>query len=136
MADFVDKETRSRMMQKVKSKSLLEDMVSKELWKHGLRMRRNVSGLYGKPDFSLKKYKIVIFIDSCFWHSCEEHGTIPQSNTEFWQKKLNRNKIRDLEVSQYYRNNNWRILRIWEHELKQSWEGTINKIIAFVQQPS
>ncbi|MBP1157670.1 MULTISPECIES: very short patch repair endonuclease [unclassified Paenibacillus] len=136
MVDFVDRVTRSRMMQKVKSISKLEEMISKELWRRGLRMRRNVLDLYGKPDFSLKKYKIAIFIDSCFWHSCEQHGTVPQSNTQFWETKLNRNKLRDQEVTQYYVDKGWNILRIWEHELKQDWEGAINKIVTFVLQKS
>lgn len=116
-------------MQAIKSISKLEDIVAKELWKNGIRFRRNVSSLKGKPDIAIKKYKVVIFIDSCFWHCCPEHGNIPKTNIEYWTKKLARNKQRDIEINQYYIQQNWHLVRIWEHELKQDFQKTIKKII-------
>ncbi|OGI25396.1 MAG: hypothetical protein A2287_09455 [Candidatus Melainabacteria bacterium RIFOXYA12_FULL_32_12] len=68
------------MMRAVKSKhTRLEDIVVNELHKRGLRFRRNVKDLKGKPDIAIKKYKIVIFIDSCFWHGCKKHCRMPKS---------------------------------------------------------
>jgi len=94
--DKYDKATRSRMMRAVKSKSTrLEDKVAHELWKRGFRFRRNVKDLYGKPDIAIKKYKVVVFIDSCFWHGCKEHCRMPESNKEFWEKKIVQNMERD-----------------------------------------
>ncbi|WP_356948169.1 hypothetical protein [Fictibacillus fluitans] len=72
-------------MRSIKSVSKLEEIVSKELWRRGFRFRRNVKDLFGKPDFAIKKYKVVIFIDSCFWHNCPVHGHLPKTNVEYWQ---------------------------------------------------
>lgn len=133
MTDTVSKEQRRKNMQAIKSRSKLENRVTKELWNRGIRFRKNVKELYGKPDIAIKKYKIVIFIDSCFWHACEIHGSNPKSNTEYWDKKLQRNKERDREVNKYYEENSWNIKRIWEHELKEGFDETVDRIVAFIK---
>lgn len=132
MSDIVSKEQRSRMMSNIRPVSKLEDRVSRELWHSGVRYRRNDKSLFGKPDFSIKKYRLVIFIDSCFWHGCPLHANIPKTNREFWLKKLGRNKERDLEVTTYYQSRGWNILRIWEHDLKNDFHGTMNFIANFI----
>lgn len=101
MVDNLTQEQRRKNMQAIKSISKLEDIVSKELWKRGVRYRRKVKSLYGNPDIAIKKYKIVIFIDSCFWHQCPIHGNMPKSNLKYWNKKLKRNIERDNEVSSF-----------------------------------
>lgn len=133
MTDKISKEQRSKNMKAIKSVSKLEDKISKALWKKGLRFRRNVRSLYGNPDFAIKKYKTVIFIDSCFWHSCPLHGNKPKNNFNFWEKKLQRNIERDKEVTSHYQKENWYILRIWEHELKEDFDKTIIKIANFIE---
>jgi len=133
MADMMTIEQRRKNMQAIKSISLLEGIVSKELWKHGFRFRRNTKNLFGKPDISIKKYKIVIFIDSCFWHQCPIHGNMPKSNIEYWQNKFNRNKNRDIEVNDYYINKGWNIKRIWEHEIKNDLDHVINELVEFIK---
>lgn len=127
--DRITKEQRSKNMSAIKSISQLEEKVTKELWRRGFRFRRNVRSLKGNPDISIKKYKIVIFIDSCFWHGCPEHGNMPKSNIEYWEKKLNRNKERDQEVNAYYYEQDWTIMRFWEHEIKQDLDKVIDQII-------
>lgn len=119
-------------MQAIKSKSQLENKVAAELWKKGIRFRRNVKNLFGKPDIAIKKYKIVIFIDSCFWHGCEVHGNMPKSNTHYWKEKLKRNIERDNQVTAYYKERNWYILRIWEHEFKEDFEIAVKKVEEFI----
>ena len=83
----------------------------------------------GAPDIAIKKYKLVVFLDSCYWHGCPEHGVIPKSNREFWEKKIKRNIDRDMEVTKYYKSRNWNILRFWEHEVKQDLDSVIDRII-------
>jgi DNA mismatch endonuclease, patch repair protein len=112
MTDVMSDEQRRKNMQAIKSISKLEGLVTKGLWKRGLRYRRNSKNLFGKPDISLNKYKVVIFIDSCFWHCCPLHGNMPKANQDFWEKKLNRNKERDEEVNKYYVEKGWNIKRI------------------------
>ena len=132
MADNLTIEQRTKNMKAIKSQSSLENRVSKALWKMGFRFRKNVN-LLGKPDIALKKYKIVIFIDSCFWHCCPIHGNMPKSNQDYWQNKLDRNRNRDIEVNTYYRENEWNILRVWEHEFKGDFNLAINKIAYFIR---
>jgi DNA mismatch endonuclease, patch repair protein len=131
MPDNLTKEQRKKNMRAIKSQSKLENKVSKELWRLGLRFRKNAK-LFGKPDISIKKYKIVIFIDSCFWHCCPIHGNMPKSNRDYWEKKLERNKLRDIEVSKYYFDKGWNVLRVWEHEFKEDFNRALNKIASFI----
>lgn len=134
MTDNVSKETRRKIMQSVKSQNTnLENKISKELWKRGYRFRRNVKDLYGKPDIAIKKYKIVIFIDSCFWHGCEKHCRMPVSNISFWNKKINKNIKRDSDVNLYYLNLDWNLMRLWEHQVNENFDDCINNIIRFVE---
>lgn len=130
----MDERLKNKTMQAVRSKNTkLELAVTKELWKRGIRFRKNVSGLFGKPDIAIKKHKIVIFIDSCFWHGCELHCRLPKKNEEFWINKIERNKQRDKEVTNYYVNNGWNILRIWEHKLNENFNEVINTIERFIE---
>jgi DNA mismatch endonuclease, patch repair protein len=130
--DNLTTEDRRKNMKAIKSVSQLEQLVSKELYRRGLRYRRNVRSLKGSPDFAIKKYKIVIFIDSCFWHQCPDHGNMPKTNREFWNKKLNRNMERDQEVNDYYFEKGWYLLRLWEHEFKQDFAGAVDEIENFI----
>jgi DNA mismatch endonuclease (patch repair protein) len=90
--------------------------------------------LLGTPDIAIQKCKIVIFVDSCFWHGCELHYRAPETNREYWQKKIDKNRARDLKTTEYYVNHNWHVLRVWEHELNQDFEETIKKIVDFINQ--
>ncbi|MGP4106772.1 very short patch repair endonuclease [Virgibacillus sp. L01] len=133
MAYKISKEARSRNMSAIKSVSKLEDRISTELWKRGHRYRRNEKSLFGKPDFSIKKYKTVVFIDSCFWHQCPIHGNMPKNNRDYWNKKLERNIQRDKEVTDYYELKGWNILRVWEHEFKQDFSQAVDNIVNFIE---
>ncbi|WP_217591928.1 very short patch repair endonuclease [Cohnella sp. GbtcB17] len=134
MTDSLTKEARSKHMKSIKStKTMMEDKVSHALWNSGLRFRRNTKKLFGKPDISISKYKLVIFIDSCFWHGCNLHGRIPKSNIQYWQDKIRKNIRRDHDVYKYYKDKGWVIERIWEHELIEDFTGVINRLIDTIQ---
>jgi len=132
MVDNLTSEQRTKNMKAIKSVSKLESIIAKELWRKGVRYRKNSKSLLGKPDISIKKYKIVIFIDSCFWHLCPIHGKIPTSNRLFWEEKLNKNSQRDTEVNNYYQSINWNIKRVWEHDIKSDPQRIINEIYDFI----
>lgn len=70
---------------------------------------------------------MVIFIDSCFWHGCNKHLRMPNSNQKYWLEKISRNKIRDSNVNKFYKESGLGIIRIWEHEFKNI-ENVILKI--------
>lgn len=101
LADKITIEQRSSNMKAIKSVSKLENKVSRALREKGIRFRKNTK-LFGKPDIAIQ---IAIFIDSCFWHLCPIHYNMPKSNWNYWIKKLTRNKERDKEVNDYYKEN-------------------------------
>lgn len=119
--DVHDPQTRSYNMSRIKGKQTKpEELVAKYLFLRGLRYRRNVKILPGKPDIVLKKYKTVIFVNGCFWHlhkGCK-YFVWPESNREFWRNKLLKNKERDKTVKEALEKSGWQVLVIWECELK------------------
>jgi len=103
-------------MSRIKSRdSKIETLFRKELWKRGFRYRKNSGKYFGKPDVVLKQHKVVIFIDSCFWHGCKKHCRIPTVRKSYWTQKIARNMQRDKEVSRHYKKRGWKIFRVWEH---------------------
>ena len=73
-----------------------------------------------RPDFVFRKRRTAVFVDGCFWHGCPKHATKPANNRAFWHRKLSANKARDRLVNRTLRRANWRVLRIWEHELAKA----------------
>jgi len=90
-----------------------------ELSRAKLRYKKHVSKLPGTPDVAFIGKKTVIFVDSCFWHGCRWHGTMPASNKKFWVKKISMNKERDRKTNREYKKMGWKVIRIWEHKLKK-----------------
>ncbi len=132
MSDIMSKEQRSKTMSKIKAKSKLEDIFASALWRRGLRFRRNVRTLKGTPDIAIKKYRLVIFVDSCFWHVCPEHFKLPKTNQEFWDKKFKRNMERDREIDYYYNCKGWYVKHVWEHEIRSDLEKAVDDTIGFI----
>ena len=131
--DVHDKQTRSYNMSQIKSKNTKpEEMVRKYLFAHGFRYRKNDKKLPGKPDIVLPKYKTVVFINGCFWHGHEgcRYFVIPKTNTEFWLNKITGNIIRDARKNEELIELGWKILTVWECELKKDrFEDTMNSLI-------
>lgn len=86
----------------------------RELFRRGLRYRTHLP-LPGRPDVCFTRARLAVFVDGCFWHRCPQHATIPRSNTQWWQDKLQGNVQRDARQSQALRDLGWTVLRIWEH---------------------
>jgi len=81
--------------------------------------RRNYL-LFGKPDFVFPRTKTAIFLDGCFWHGHDCRNTKPKDNKEYWQKKIERNKQRDLLVTKTLSEKGWKVIRLWECSLKNT----------------
>ncbi|MFU1980282.1 very short patch repair endonuclease [Bordetella hinzii] len=120
MTDIWTPAKRSEVMGKVRSKGnrstelrLIE--VFRELGISG--WRRNQT-LPGKPDFTFRTHKLCVFVDGCFWHGCSRCYRRPASSQEYWDAKIQRNQSRDSKVNRELRARGWKILRIWEHELR------------------
>lgn len=78
-----------------------------------------------KPDFVFPKLMMAVFVDGCFWHGCPQHATQPKTNARFWRDKIARNQARDRQANRLLRKLGWRVVRIWEHELKRKIEGRL-----------
>lgn len=86
-----------------------------------LRKKLVSNNLPGQPDFIYPRARVAIFVQGCFWHRCPIHGrTIPRTNTEFWQRKFNRNEERDRLNKEELEAMGWRVLVVWEHEIKEN----------------
>ena len=116
-------EQRRKNMQAVKSKdSQIELLLRKELWARGLRYRKNVNRIYGKPDIVFIGKKIAVFCDSEFWHgyNWEERKKDFKSHQEFWIPKIERNMERDAEVTARLESEGWTVIRFWGNEIKKN----------------
>ena len=110
-------------MQQVKNKdSKIEVLLRKELWSRGIRYRKNVNRIYGKPDIVFIGKKIAVFCDSEFWHgyNWEERKKDFKSHQEFWIPKIERNMERDAEVTAKLESEGWTVLRFWGNEIKKN----------------
>lgn len=122
MADVFTKRKRSLVMAAIRSKSnKATEIKLLTIFKINriTGWRRNQS-LPGKPDFTFRAERVVVFVDGCFWHACPKHGRKPDTNTGYWIPKLLRNRERDRSVNRQLREFGWTVLRFWEHELRHS----------------
>ena len=116
-------EQRRRNMQAVKNKdSQIELLLRQELWSRGLRYRKNVNRIYGKPDIVFIGKKVAVFCDSEFWHgyNWEERKKDFKSHQEFWIPKIERNMERDAEVTARLESERWTVIRFWGNEIKKN----------------
>ena len=116
-------EQRRKNMQAIKNKdSQIELLLRQELWSRGLRYRKNVNRIYGKPDIVFISKKVAVFCDSEFWHgyNWEERKKDFKSHQEFWIPKIERNMERDAEVTARLESEGWTVIRFWGIEIKKN----------------
>ena len=121
----------SKNMRAIKNKgSKIEVMLMKELWSRGLRYRKNVNSICGKPDIVFIGKKVAVFCDSEFWHgyNWEERKNDFKSHQEFWFPKIERNMERDKEVTAKLESDGWTVLRFWGKEIKNDVSGCADRI--------
>ena len=111
-------EQRHINMQRIRSTDTeIELVLRKALWKKGYRYRKNYTGLPGKPDIALTKYKLAIFCDGEFFHgkdwNIRKEKTLAGNNSEYWITKIERNMERDREVDNALRAMGWTVIRFW-----------------------
>ncbi|MGN0766056.1 MAG: very short patch repair endonuclease [Christensenellales bacterium] len=107
-----------------------EFMLRKELWKRGLRYRKNYKKVIGKPDIVFVSRKIAIFVDGKMWHGYdwEKQKNDFKSHCDFWIPKIERNIERDKEVTEQLQNEGWTVLRFWDFEIKKNLSDCADKI--------
>ncbi|MBC7628100.1 very short patch repair endonuclease [Ferruginibacter sp.] len=133
MPDVHSVATRSYNMSRIKGKNTKPEMlVRKFLFANGFRYRLHSKNLPGKPDIVLPKYKTVIFVHGCFWHGHDEckYFVVPKTRTDWWLNKINGNKANDAKKVQALEQAGWKVLVVWECQLKPGKiEETLNLIL-------
>ena len=94
----------------------------------GISGRRRHVLLVGRPDFVSRVARVAVFVDGCFWHVFPIHGRIPEANMEFWTAKLTANRARDRRVDRIIRSKEWRIIRIWQHDLRLRLVASVRRV--------
>lgn len=136
MADVFTKAKRSEVMSRIHSSGNKEtELAMIKLFRRNkiIGWRRNYP-LFGKPDFTFPKHKVVVFVDGCFWHGCRKHSNMPRNNRAFWKRKLGSNKRRDRRVNRVLRNYGWRVIRIWEHAINKKPDNCIEDILKAINE--
>lgn len=109
------------------------------LWRNGLRFRKNVGSLPGKPDIVFTREKLAIFCDGDFWHGRDWRRLREKlrggSNASYWLQKIASNRRRDIQNNHLLRTSGWRVLRIWESEIKHDPSPIVQRIIRLVKSP-
>lgn len=125
------KEQISYNMSRVKNKdSQIEITLRKELWARGIRYRKNVGKVIGKPDIAFLGKKVAVFCDSEFWHGYDWENRKKEfkTNQDFWIPKIERNMERDIEVNTILQNEGWVVLRYWGNDIKKNTSTIVDEI--------
>ena len=142
MSDVHSAVIRSKNMRAIKSKDTKPEIFFRSsLHERGLRFRLHVRRLPGTPDIVLQKYKVVVFVNGCFWHGHRCHlSKIPKTRTEFWLSKISENMSRDVLVHNKLSEAGWRIGVIWEcgikHRSNQARTELIDEFVDWLNDPT
>ena len=136
MADIFSKDQRSKLMRQVKSsRNKSTELRLIRIFRENkiTGWRRNYK-LFGKPDFVFLNKRIAVFVDGCFWHGHHCRNTNPVDNKTYWVTKLKRNHLRDIDVNNTLLSKGWKVIRIWECELKEKNKaGCIEKLADLIK---
>lgn len=134
MTDDLTMDQRKYNMSRIRSKNTGPEVkLRKLLSERGIRGYRIYVNLPGKPDIVFTKKKIVIFVDGCFWHKCPVCFREPQTQKDYWKKKINTNVERDQKNNRLLEKEGWTVIRIWEHEIRKEPVMVIERITARLQ---
>ena len=124
MTDVLTKTQRSFNMSRIRSENTGPEIKFRNfLYSHGVKnFKMHPSKITGRPDFYFPKEKLAVFIDGCFWHGCKKCFRKPETNKDFWLEKITNNIKRDSEINSLLRKQRLRVVRFWEHEIKNSAE--------------
>ncbi len=109
----------------------IELNLRRALWRRGVRFRKNVKSILGKPDIAIKKYKLAVFCDGDFWHGKEQHDF--KVHKKYWFQKIKLNSERDLEITIRLRDEGWTVLRFWGSEIKDNVDKCVDKIVETIE---
>jgi len=137
MADVFSKQKRSEIMSRVRGKGnkATELKLIALFREHGIKGWRRNYPAFGKPDFVFPKERVAVFVDGEFWHGHPTRAKIPEENREFWKKKIERNKARDRLVNRTLKRKNWKVVRIWQYQLKNGqWRRKMKSALMYARE--
>lgn len=130
MTDFLSKETRSRVMSRIRSRDTKPELaLRRALWDSGVRgWRCHPRGVPGKPDVAFTRWRVAVFVDGCFWHGHPEHFT-PGKSGAYWDAKIARTQERDRLASEELAENGWTVIRIWDFEVENDLAACVERVV-------
>ena len=132
--DNLTKAQRRKNMQNIRSKDTApERKVMQELKKRKIYFAKYVTSIPGNPDIVFRRKKVVVFIDSDFWHKHPKRFIMPVTNYDYWSKKIGNNVARDRKVTKELRSQGWKVIRIWEYDIKHNFEKSIQRILKAIR---
>ena len=136
MTDVLTREQRKKNMQHIRAKDTkAELLLRKALWHKGIRYRKNIVFLPGKPDIAITKRRIAIFVDGDFWHARgheDNPGEQIATNKRFWTAKMKRNVERDCYVNELLLEQGWLVLRFWESDVKKKLDKCVDEVMKYL----
>lgn len=142
MTDIVSKAKRSAMMSGIRGKNTKpEILVRRLLHGMGFRFRLHRKDLPGKPDIVLPKWRTVVFVNGCYWHGHADCDLfrLPKSRTEFWQDKIDGNRVRDQRNYSALKQAGWKTVVIWECAVSKkrrlSEDDLVGSLVKVVRSP-
>ncbi|MFA6635670.1 MAG: very short patch repair endonuclease [Candidatus Omnitrophota bacterium] len=131
--DNLTPEQRRKNMQNIRSEGTQPELlIAKELRRQKIYFAKNVKTITGKPDFVFRRKRVVVFVDSDFWHGHRTRCIMPKSNCGYWEQKIARNKQRDRQVTKALKGEGWTVIRLWEKDIKRSLDKSLKKITGVV----
>lgn len=131
--DNLTKEQRRKNMQNIRSAGTKpERLMMHELKRRKIYFASHTESITGKPDIVFRRKKIAVFIDSDFWHGHPKRCIMPKSNRSYWDAKILRNRMRDKAVNKELKAAGWKVLRLWEYDVKKNFQRCVSKILSAV----
>jgi DNA mismatch endonuclease (patch repair protein) len=131
VADFLSKETRSRVMARIRSRDTSPELALRSgLYEAGIRgWRCHARHIAGKPDIAFTRWHVAVFVDGCFWHGHPDFFT-PGKSGDYWDAKIERTKERDRIANESLRSQGWSVLRFWDFEVEEDIDRCVSEVIA------
>jgi len=135
MVDVHTPKQRSYNMSMIRGKNTKPELILRKLLSsYSIKGYRLNVKMTGKPDMIFGKYKVVIFIDGCFWHKCPKCFIEPENNKKFWKSKIEGNVKRDKTVNKILKKEGWQVIRIREHLLRKRPNNVYKQVLSILEE--
>ena len=132
--DNLTKEQRRNNMRNIRSMNTApERLIMRELSRRKIYFRKYVNSITGKPDIVFRRKKVIVFVDSDFWHVHPKRFIMPKSNKKYWKAKIEHNIERDKGVNKQLKKDGWKVIRIWEYDIKHNIDKCVKKILKAIE---